>query len=172
VEDRRDLWNTLARRALLACPLVLAACALFASSAGSPEPAGRRILGLVCVVMAGILVAPGLAGVVAEPAGALFNPHRVAPPEPRRSMAEAKRARGDYADAIVAYEAVVDEFPADVESWTAMVEIAFVHLRDRERGDALARRALLTLTDESGRLDLVRVHRRGRKGLDAERLTL
>ncbi len=122
--------------------------------------------------MAGILVAPGLAGVVAAPAGSLFYSHRVAPPEPRRGMAEAMRARGDYTDAIVAYEAVIDEFPADVESWTAMVEIALVHLRDRERGDALARRALLTLTDESGRLDLVRVHRRGRKWLDAERLTL
>ena len=60
---------------------------------------------------------------------------------------------------------MVEEFPTDLEAWTAVVEIAFVHLRDHARGDALARRALLALSDEQGRLELVRVHRRCRAWL-------
>jgi hypothetical protein len=67
---------------------------------------------------------------------------------------------------------VIEEFPTDVESWTAIVEIALVHLHDRQRGDALARRALLTLTDEASRLELVRVHRRAAKWLRADSMTL
>ena len=172
VEDRRENWNALARRALVAGPLVLVAVALFVSSVGCPDPTGRRILGLLLVVAAGFTLAPSLAGIVAEPVGSLFYPHRPAPPEPRRSIAEAKRARGEYHAAIAAYEVVIEEFPTDVASWTAIVEIALVHLHDRQRGDALARRALLTLTDEPSRLELVRVHRRAAKWLRADSMTL
>jgi hypothetical protein len=160
VDDRRELWTALVWRLLLACPFAVAAAVLFSHSAGSPDAAERRLLGLACAVAAGVIVGPGFAGLIAEPAGALFHPRRAPLPQPRRSIAESKRARGCYDEAIAAYEQVVAEFPADLESWTAMVELALVHLRDRARGQALARRALLALGDERSRLALVRVHAR------------
>lgn len=165
MEDRRELWAALAWRTLAACPFAVTAAVLFASSTGCPDAALRRLLGLACVVVAAIIIGRGLAGLIAEPTGSLFYPTRVALPEPRRSIAESNRARGRYGEAIAAYEQVVEEFPTDLTSWIAMVEIALVHLQDRARGDALARRALLALGDEGSRLELVRVHRRAAQRL-------
>ena len=162
MEDRRDLWTTLAWRLLYALPLAALAAWLFAHGRGDAE---RQILALVCVVADACILAPAFAGLIAEPAGGLFHPHRAALPEPRRSIAESRRARGQYDEAIEAYEAVVAEFPGDVASWTAMVEIALVHLRDAARGDALARRALLALREEPNRRYVVHAHRRAMERL-------
>ena len=165
MDDRRELWIALAWRLAIALPFAAMAGLLFA--AGGPEPAGRRVLALACIVLVAIIVAPGFAGLFAEPAGSLFYPWRVALPQPRRSIAQAKRARGDYRAALTAYEDVLAEFPADLESWTAMVEIACVQLGDRALAEALARRALSALTQEGDRMELIRVHRRSTERLRA-----
>ena len=165
MEDRRELWTALGRRLLWALPLAAVGAWLIARGRGDAD---RQILGLLCIVADGFLLAPALAGLCAEPVGGLFHPRRPARPEPRRSIAESRRARGQYEEAIAAYDAVVAEFPGDLESWAAMVEIALRHLRDGTRGDALARRALLALRDEASRGHLIGVHRRFRQPLRDE----
>lgn len=158
VDERRELGTALAGRVLCALPLAALAAWLLATARGDVD---RLLLGLVCIVAVGFVIGPALAGLVADPAGSLFYPRRRALPVPCRSIAEAKRAQGRYEEALGAYETVVAEFPDDLDSWLAMVEIALLHLRDVARGDALARRALLALRAEVDRLALVRVHRRG-----------
>ena len=133
MDDRRELWITLAWRTAFACPFAAAATYVLATSAGCPDPAGRRLLGLALTVASGVIVGPGFAGLIAEPAGSLFYPRRTALPQPCRSIAESNRAHGRYAAAVSAYEDVVAEFPTDVESWAAMIEITLVHLQDRPR---------------------------------------
>jgi hypothetical protein len=160
MEDRRVATSILVDRLLIAVPVALLAWWLFARGG-----AGLALLGLVCTVAVGFILGPGIAGLIAEPAGGLFFPQRPARPAPRRSIAEARRARGDYDAAIAAFEEVTDEFPEDVESWIAMVEIAFTHMCDGSRGDALARRALLTLRDDTHRRQLLHVHRVQRRRL-------
>jgi tetratricopeptide (TPR) repeat protein len=166
VEERRELWIALAWRLVFAAPFAVAAGLLFASG-GGPDMAGRRVLALAFIVLYAIIVAPGFAALIAEPAGSLFYPRRIALPQPCRSIAQAKRARGDYRAALAAYEEVLAEFPADLESWTAMVEIACVQLGDRALAEALARRALSALTQEGDRMELIRVHRRSTERLRA-----
>jgi hypothetical protein len=170
MDDRRELWITLAWRVGFAAALALVGGLLLAGRIGPGDVAGRRLLGLACVVAAGIVVAPGFAGFIAEPVGSLFYPRRISPPEPCRSIADARRKRGDHTEALAAYEDVVAEFPGDLPSWTAMVEIAVVDLQDRPRGDALARRALSALADEPARFALVRVHRNAGARLRAAQL--
>ena len=154
MEDRRAAAVTLLQRLVAATPVALLGVWLCGSGSD-----GRAVLGLFCIVAAGFIAGPGIAGVLADPVGGLFFPQRPARPEPCRSIAEARRARGEYAAAIDAYEEVVAAFPGDVESWIAMVTIAFNHLRDPARADALARRALLALRDDAGRRQLLHAHR-------------
>lgn len=158
------MWTGLVSRLLLAIPFAAAAGILFAC--GGPGAAERRVLALAFIILDGIIIGPGIAALIAEPTGSLFYPRRTALPQPRRSIAESKRVRGDYRASLIAYEEVLAEFPTDLESWTAMVEIACVHLRDRDLADILARRALTALSAERDRYDLIRAHRRARKRAD------
>ena len=154
MEDRSAAAATLLQRLLVAAPVALLAWWLLSS--GGLE---RATLGLVCLVAAGFIVGPGIAGLLSEPVGSLFFPHSPARREPCRGIAETRRARGEYDAAIAAYEEVIAEVPGDVESWIAMVTIAFTHLRDPAHADALARRALLALRDDAGRRQLLYAHR-------------
>jgi len=156
VEDRRDLLIALGQRLLLAAPFAVAAWLLFATGTG----AERRVLGLVCVVIAGIVVAPPLAGLIAEPAGGLFHPRHPARQQPSYDVAEARRRQGRFAEALDAYERVVERFPTDVHAWTAMLDVASLDLRDAARAEAIARRALAALPDEASRLQFLRARRR------------
>ena len=154
MEDRRAAAVTLLQRLVAATPVALLGVWLCGSGSD-----GRAVLGLFCVVAAGFIVGPGIAGLLAEPVGGLFFPRQPARREPCRGIAETRRARGEYEAAIAAYEEVIAEFPGDVESWIAMVTIALTHLRDPARADALARRALLALRDDAGRRQLLYAHR-------------
>ncbi len=156
MEDGRDLLIALGRRLLLALPFALAGWLLFATGGG----AERRILGLLCVVIAGIVVAPPLAGLIAEPAGGLFHPRHPARQEPSHDIAEARRRQGRYAEALDAYERVVERFPGDVSGWIAMLDVASVDLRDAARADAIARRALAALPDAASRMQFLQARRR------------
>lgn len=164
------MWTALGWRVLAACPFAVGGVLLLTGSAAGATD--RRLLGMVGILTAAIVVAPGLAGLIAEPTGSLFYPSRRAAPEPRRSIAEARRARGDYRAALAAYEEVLAEFPTDVVSWCAMVEMAMLQLRDRALGDALARRALAILADDGARHELVRAHRRAAERLRAASIQL
>lgn len=145
-------------RALLAVPFVVMAWYLFATTSGNPDAGGKRLIGLACAVIVGVLVAPPLAGLAAEPWGVFFHPHRTAFPEPIYSIAEARRKRGQYEEAIEEYQKIAEQFPVEVRPYVAMMEIAFVNLRDSARTDAIAKRGLAALRDETSRMHLLRMH--------------
>src|SRR5262245_7863723 len=134
MDERREILISLAWRVLSAGILLAITWHLFTSTSG--DDAGK-FLGLACGVAAGIILAPPFAALIAQPAGSLFFPRRSSGPEPGYSLAETKRKRGQYEESIKEYQRITEEFPEDVRSYVAMMEIAFIHLHDPERTDAI-----------------------------------
>jgi tetratricopeptide (TPR) repeat protein len=158
-DDRCELLIGLAWRALFASPLLGIAWYLFATTAGDADGGGKRLLGLMCVVGAAAIVGRGLPGLIAEPAGSLFYPRRVMLPGPVYSVAEARRARGKYEDALAEYERIIEQFPAELLAYVTMMEIAFVHLGDAERAESIVKRGLAALPDDGSRHSLLQKYR-------------
>ena len=96
---------------------------------------------------------------MAEPTGSLFFPQQAARREPGYSIAEARRKKGHYPNAIVEYEKIAAAFPNELTPYIAIMQIAFGNLGDATRGDAAAQRGLAMLRDDASRAELLRVHR-------------
>jgi hypothetical protein len=159
MDDRRDAWLEIARRALRVAPVAAGGALLLSLPAGCPAAALLHLFGLLAIVAAAAAVAPGLAGVAAEPVGSLFYPRHFSAAQPAYGRAEAQRRQGRFEASLAEYEHVLDDFPADVTAYTAMLEIAALDLRDRARFDALAKRTMAAVADETSRMHIVRVHR-------------
>jgi tetratricopeptide (TPR) repeat protein len=159
MDDRREILIALGWRILFAIPLGAIAWFLFATTIGDSGGAWKRLLGLACVVVAAVIIAAPLAALAAQPTGSLFFPRHAARREPAYSLAEARRKRGCYEEAIDEYQRIAEQFPAEVLPYIAMMEIASANLHDRERAAAIARRGLAMLRDEASRQELLRAHR-------------
>ncbi|MBI1816798.1 MAG: hypothetical protein HYR72_17605 [Deltaproteobacteria bacterium] len=159
MDDRREILIALGWRILFAIPLGVIAWLLFATTIGDSDGALKRLLGLACAIVAAIIIAAPLAALAAQPTGSLFFPRHAGRNEPAYSIAEAKRKRGRYEEAIDAYQTIAEQFPAEALPYIAMMEIAAVNLHDRGRAEAIARRGLAILRDESSREELLRAHR-------------
>ncbi len=159
MDDRRDILIALGWRMLFAIPLGVIAWFLFATTVGDSVGAWKRFLGLAFAVVGAIIIAEPIAALVAEPSGSLFFPRHAARVEPVYSLAEAKRKRGQYVEALDEYERIAAQFPAAVHPYIAMMEIAAADLHDGERAEAIARRGLSMLRDEASRQELLRAHR-------------
>ena len=104
--------------------------------------AGGDVLGLLVAVgvltIGGRLLAPTIAGWVAEPAGHLFYPgHKLKKPAPAFSVPRARRAFGKFDEAIDELRKIGQEHPEELEAWVEMIDIALVDLNDPDRALAL-----------------------------------
>ncbi|HVN87129.1 MAG TPA: hypothetical protein VMW17_20045 [Candidatus Binatia bacterium] len=155
MDDRRDTLIELGGRAAVAAAMVAVAWYLFATTKGDADDGGERFAGLICVVIAAIVIARPLAALISQPIGGLFYPRRTIPPEPGYSLAEAHRRHGRYEQAILEYRRIAAQFPAEVYPYVAMIEIVLVDLQDRARADAIAKQGLATLHDAASRSHLL-----------------
>ena len=111
------------------------------------------------IVVGGIIVGPPFARLVAEPAGNLFYPgRRFSRPQPAYSIPQSKRAKGLYEEAIAEFEAIADEYPAEVRPYIEMIDISIVNLKDPDRADEIFQRGISVLKKEADKEVLAKTY--------------
>ena len=111
-------------------------------------------LGALFFVLGAIPIAPWIAERFAGPAGNIFFPdRRFDRPQPTYSMAETKRVRGEFVEALEEYEGILADYPGDLRCFIAMLDIAATDLKDAALVERLVRRA----REEVSSADMARI---------------
>jgi TolA-binding protein len=85
----------------------------------------------VCAVFVGVMWAPHLADFVANPlTNALTGGNEEVEPQPYYAIAQARRKRGEYLEAIGEIEKQLEKFPTDVTGWMLLAEVQAESLHD------------------------------------------
>ena len=110
-------------------------------------------------LLAAILMAPWLAGWLSSRSGGLFFPEdRFDRPQPHYSLAEAKAKRGAFEAAMADYAKMAVEDPAEIRPYFEMIDLALMHLHDRDRAEAVFRQGMETLEQPEPRAALGRYY--------------
>jgi outer membrane protein assembly factor BamD (BamD/ComL family) len=89
------------------------------------------VLAAICALVLVAIWRHSLASIVAKPFGALYDGgDQEAAPRPLYSMAQAKRKRGWYAEAVSEIRKQLEKFPADFEGQLMIAEIQAENLND------------------------------------------
>ena len=100
-----------------------------------------------------------LAHLASSPLQRLFYPSReFEKPQPPYATAEAKAKKGDYEEAIAAYQRIAAEYPEEIEPFIAMLHVAIFALHDPPRAARIYEEGMQALKTEKDRLALTRVY--------------
>jgi len=123
--------------------------------------------GLALIVTGAILIADPIAHAVSAPLDHFFYPNReLEKPLPPYASAEAKVKKGEYEEAMVAYQRIAAEYPEEIEPFIAMMHIAVFNLHDPARAAQAYEEGVRTLKAEEHRLALTRVYEAFRSTTD------
>lgn len=148
-------------RLLFALPLMAVGMGvLYAGTKGSAMGALFVIpVAALFFALGGVFLAPWVAERVADPVGNLFMPdRRFDRPQPMYSIAEGKRARCEFAEAMAQYEDILVQHPGDLRCYIAMMDIAATDLRDPELAESIYRRAIHDIERKKDRETLKQAH--------------
>lgn len=96
----------------------------------------------------------------AGPWGSLYFPNeRPRDKAPMYGIPQARRKKGQYEEAMEAYEALTREHPGQLRAWVEMMDMAVVDLRDLRRAETIYERALQNLQNEDDRRALSAMYR-------------
>ena len=96
----------------------------------------------------------------AGPWGSLYFPNEAPRPKaPMYGIPQARRKKGQYEEAMEAYEAITREHPDQLRAWVEMMDMAVVDLRDVSRAETIYERAAQNLQNEDDRRALSAMHR-------------
>ena len=130
------------------------------------QPSGNlwiNMLGVFpCLIAFSIIIAPSSTSVAASVFKVLFMPERDAQERPDTRRADRLRFNGQYDEALIEYERILQRFPDDLKLWNSTFEIVWIHLRDATIANEILNRALAH-PDPERRLKLKHlesVHRR------------
>ena len=139
-----ELLKTLAWRALIALPF-------FAAPVLGVTP-----LAIPFFILAGaIILAFPAAALAVELLGDSFHPGgRLTRPEPLYSIAEGKRAKGLYEEAMAALAKIAAEYPDNARPHIEMINLAIVDLKDPDRAEAIYQHGLSVLTKDDDKKEL------------------
>ncbi len=136
---------------------------------GDVDTVNQLLLGMAMLLVGGLLAAPQIVNLIAEPAGMLFFPGDSDDEiRPLYSIAEGKARRGHYEEAIKDYEKIAERFPEETKPYVDMISIAIVNLRDGARAEAIYRKGLLALQKQEGREVLTRMYMAIRTRLESK----
>jgi len=159
MNDYRDILISLAWRLGLAAPVFALGWFLLASAEGGWAASPRLLVGMACIVVTAIILAPGLARLVAEPSGSLFYPgKRLGRPAPMYSIPQSKRKKGLCDEAMAGYEKIAAEYPGETKPYVEMIDIAIVDLRNPELAETIFRRGVSAAEKEEDRAALSKMY--------------
>lgn len=104
------------------------------------------LLGLVLFLIPAILIAPPISHLIAMLTSNMLYPNSNEK-SPRYSVAKARRSQGKFHDALREYDAILAEFPQDVQSYLDMLAIATFDLKNEALARRIADRAFSALKD-------------------------
>jgi hypothetical protein len=138
-EDLRDNLRRLLVRALVALPFYGAGFWLMSGL-------GIAFYGGALMVIGACIIAFPAAELLGRPLMSLYYPTESGPSSPNYSIPAARVKQGRYEEAMQEYAAIVRQYPTEVLAYTAMIEIAFKHLHNRDRANAVYRQGMEALT--------------------------
>jgi hypothetical protein len=124
------------------------------------------LIGPAFIVLGAVILAPPLARLLAESSGGLFYPGGRGRKEPMYSIPEARRARGEYEEAIADLRRIAAEYPRATRPYELMLTIAIVDLKDAARAEQIYRQGLAALRKRGERDELARFFATTRTRLD------
>lgn len=117
------------------------------------------LIGMAFFLAGCVAIAPSIAGYFGEKFGGLFNPSEHGKPTPIYSIPESKYKREQFAEALVEFEKLSQQFPEEFRPYQAMLEITLIHLKDRARADAIYQRGMRSLKQAEQRELLTKTYR-------------
>ena len=97
---------------------------------------------------------------IAEPWGQLFFPTEgFKEAKPMYSIPESKIAKGLFEEAIIEYQKIATQYPAETKPYLEMISVASDHLKDPEWAKAIYQRGLETLEEEDAKEVLTKGYR-------------
>lgn len=149
MSNLREKFNSLGWCAVFAAPFFLI-CISGVASILSP------FFGLA----GAIILATPLAGLIAEKGGNLFwpgtSPKR---PPPAYSSPQAKRANGEYEEAIAELENIAKDHPEEVQPYVEAIDIAIADLENPARAKRIYLRGVSVLKKAEDKEILERIYR-------------
>ena len=133
---------------------VLVLCTMACWFLGSLERGGLLglIIGLCCIVLAGVIAGIPLARFIANtPCNLFFPDARFSRPLPLYSIPETKRTSGLYEEAISGYAKRAADYPQEMRPYLEMMDIAIVELHDTERAEQIFQQARSIFTKPEDR---------------------
>lgn len=160
----------------LALPLTAVACLVpsclllrASTSGGVLRGLGFGMLGLGLLIAGAIPLAVMLGRRVGQGVGSsLYFPSAENDrPPPVYGVAETRRARGEYEEAMALLDGIAEEHPRELRTYVLMIDIAVTNLCDAARAEAAFRRGLAALRGEPDRTALENIYEAVRTRLDA-----
>ncbi|MBI3987853.1 MAG: hypothetical protein HY343_13090 [Lentisphaerae bacterium] len=117
------------------------------------------------ILLGCVLIAPDIAGYFAKRVGDLLWPNRQIEKKPFYDIPESLVAKGKYAEAEAAYEAIIREFPREIKPHADLIDIAVRWMDDAELAEKLFQRGMSLLADPVDRERLTDAYERSRSRL-------
>lgn len=139
---------------------------LFDSNAG--DDPGMGLIACSLIIAGAILIAPGLAGFLAEGSGSLFWPgKKFDRPLPMYSIPQSKSKKGLYEEAMTGFEKIAENYPDEVQPYIEMIDIAICNLKDPARANLIYQQGMSILKKEDSRQSLAQMYGAIRTRLNA-----
>ena len=160
MNNYREIYVSLLRRLLPTLALGAFGWYLVTSAGGGWAATTKLLVGMVCLVTAGGIIAVPIARLLAEPWGNLYLPGSTFDrPQIVYGIGQAKRKKGLHQEAFDYFAGVASEFPTELKPYVEMMDIAIVDLKDKALADEVYNQGLSSLTTEEDRDGLTAMHK-------------
>jgi tetratricopeptide (TPR) repeat protein len=161
MKSYRDIFAKIGIRFLFVLPLLV--MGWLSIPAGKVGWGGSQqiLFAIVCFVAAAVIMGPSIAELFAKPAGSLYyseTKESQSNPQPYYDIADKLRRQGRFEEAITEYEKIVWQNPNELKPFIDMIDIAFADLNDRERAEAIFRKAISVIEDDKDRNTLQKMY--------------
>jgi len=118
------------------------------------------LFGMLCFLIAAVIMAPQIARLLAEPAGKIFySGERFAHPQPMYGIPESKRKSGHYQEAFDGFQKIAGEYPQEVKPYLEMINIAIVDMKNKKLADSVFHQGIATLDEKEARDTLAQMYK-------------
>lgn len=121
---------------------------------------GIGLIAIVLLLSGAIIIAFPIARWISRPAGNLLYPdEEFDRPQPMFSIPEGKRKSGHYQEAFDGFQKIADEYPQELKSYIAMIDIAIVDMKNKKLADSVFHQGIAALDDKEERDTLAKMYK-------------